>query len=377
MNKMLNILYENQVIPKELNSYIQNNKNIHKYFEQNFQGIKTKNYCGFLQINNQAYFIAPKIANDNTKNLDIFIYMLIYAYDIKISNEDISNFSNHQHKIFEIFIRFFTDRLLSELKKGLYKKYITQNENLKVLKGKYLIEKNFSNFYHQNIYCEFDEFSMDNELNQFFLFAIKTFKKYSNYSNLYKCEAILDEVEYKNIDIKKLNIHFDRMNKRYKHSFEIAIMILNKIIPMPNTSDTNSFAFLFDMAIVFEKFIANIYKDIDINTKTQTQEDFKYLHLKPDIIFKNTIIDTKYKKVKNKNDLSTQDKYQMFTYGVNFKINNTMLLYPKHIYDVKEYLQLGEDAKMIELKMRSIDLDSDLKFDEYISEIKNRLEMIR
>ena len=374
---MLNILYENQVIPKELNSYIQNNKNIHKYFEQNFQGIKTKNYCGFLQINNQAYFIAPKIANDNTKNLDIFIYMLIYAYDIKISNEDISNFSNHQHKIFEIFIRFFTDRLLSELKKGLYKKYITQNENLKVLKGKYLIEKNFSNFYHQNIYCEFDEFSMDNELNQFFLFAIKTFKKYSNYSNLYKCEAILDEVEYKNIDIKKLNIHFDRMNKRYKHSFEIAIMILNKIIPMPNTSDTNSFAFLFDMAIVFENFIANIYKDIDINTKTQTQEDFKYLHLKPDIIFKNTIIDTKYKKVKNKNDLSTQDKYQMFTYGVNFKINNTMLLYPKHIYDVKEYLQLGEDEKMIELKMRSIDLDSDLKFDEYISEIKNRLEMIR
>jgi 5-methylcytosine-specific restriction enzyme subunit McrC len=218
---------------------------------------------------------------------------------------------------------------------------------------------------------------MDNELNQFFLFAIKTFKKYSNYSNLYKCEAILDEVEYKNIDIKKLNIHFDRMNKRYKHSFEIAIMILNKIIPMPNTSDTNSFAFLFDMAIVFENFIANIYKDIDINTKTQTQEDFKYLHLKPDIIFKNTIIDTKYKKVKNKNDLSTQDKYQMFTYGVNFKINNTMLLYPKHIYDVKEYLQLGEDEKMIELKMRSIDLDSDLKFDEYISEIKNRLEMIR
>jgi 5-methylcytosine-specific restriction enzyme subunit McrC len=303
--------------------------------------------------------------------------MLIYAYDIKLSNEDISSLSNHQHKIFEVFIRFFTDKLLSELKKGLYKKYITKNESLKVLKGKYLIEKNFSNFYHQNIYCEFDEFSMDNELNKFFLFAIKTFKKHSKYSNLYKCEAILDEVSYENIDLKKLNIHFDRMNKRYKHSFEIAIMILNKIIPIPNSSDKNSFAFLFDMAIVFEKFIGNIYKDIDISTKIQTQKNFGNLQLKPDIIFKNTIIDTKYKKVKNRDDLSTQDKYQIFTYGVNFKINNTMLLYPKHIYDVKEYLQLGEDEKMIELKMRSIDLDSDLKFDEYISEIKNRLGMIR
>jgi 5-methylcytosine-specific restriction enzyme subunit McrC len=166
------------------------------------------------------------------------------------------------------------------------------------------------------------------------------------------------------------------MNKRYKHSFEIAIMILNKIIPMPNTSDTNSFAFLFDMAIVFEKFIGNIYKDIDISTKIQTQKNFGNLQLKPDIIFKNTIIDTKYKKVKNKDDLSTQDKYQIFTYGVNFKMKDTMLLYPKHIFDVNDELKLGRDEKMIELKMRSIDLDSDLEFDEYIVEIKNRLETI-
>jgi 5-methylcytosine-specific restriction enzyme subunit McrC len=373
----MNILYENRNIPKELNQYIENNTNIHKYFEQNFQGIKPKNYCGFLNINNQAYFIAPKILNDDNKNLDIFIYMLIYAYDIKLSNEDISNLSNHKHKIFKVFIRFFTDKLVSELKKGLYKKYITKNENLKVLKGKYLIEKNFSNVYHQNIYCEFDEFSMDNELNQLFLFAIKTFKKHSNYSNLYKCEAILDEVEYKNIDLKKLNIHFDRMNKRYKYSFEIAIMILNKIIPMPNSSDKNSFAFLFDMAEVFEKFIANVYKSIDSSTQTQVQKNFGNLQLKPDIIFKNTIIDTKYKKVKNKDDLSTQDKYQMFVYGTNFEMRDTMLLYPKHIYNIKEDLKLGRDQQMIELKMRSIDLDSDLKFDEYIAEIKNRLEGIR
>lgn len=372
----MKVFYENQNIPSELNQYIEGNKDIHKYFEPSFHGIKPKNYCGFISLNNEDYFIVPKIRQNKESNLDIFIYMLIYAYDIKLSNEEISNLSSNKHKIFEIFIRFFADNLLSELKKGLYKRYITQNENLKVLKGKYLIEKNFNNFYHQSIYCEFDEFSMDNELNRFFLFAIKTFMKYSNYANLYKCESILDEVEFKSIDINRLNIYFDRMNERYKHSFEIAIMILNRLITMPSTNNKKSFSFLFDMAEVFEKFIGNIYKNIDKDTKLQTVKNFGNLQLKPDIIFRNTIIDTKYKIVKNRDDLSTQDKYQMFVYGTNFEMKETMLLYPKHIYDVKENLKLGKYENMIELKMRSIDLDSELKFEAYVEEIKKRLELI-
>ena len=156
--------------------------------------------------------------------------MLIYAYNIKLSNEDISNFDNSPNKIFEVFIKFFADNLLRELKKGIHKTYIIKNENLKMLKGKYLIEKNFTNFYHQNIHCEFDEFSPDNEINQFFLFAIKALMKYSNYPNLRKIEAIFDEVQYKSIDIKRLkNIHFDRMNQRFNKSYKIALMILNKL----------------------------------------------------------------------------------------------------------------------------------------------------
>lgn len=372
----MTILYENQNIPTELNCQIKDNKALQPYFEHNFQGIKPKNYCGFLALANENYFIAPKISKDKDTNLNIFIYMLIYAYNIKLSNEDISNLSNSKHKIFETFIKFFADNLLSELKKGIYKSYITKDENLKILKGKYLIEKNFNNFYHQNIYCEFDEFSMDNELNRFFLFAIKTFMKYSNYTNLKKLETIFDEVSYQNIDIKKLNIHFDRMNSRFNHSFEIAIMLLNRLISMPNSSNTKSFAFLFDMAEVFEKFIGHVYLKINSNTKLQTQNRFGNLVLKPDIVFKNTIIDTKYKIVQSKEDLSTQDKYQMFTYGTNYNMENTMLLYPKHIKDVDDNLKLGVNEKMINLKMRSIDLDSELKFEEYFNEVQRKLEEI-
>ncbi len=353
----MKIIYENQELQQDLKPFVKENR------------------CGFLNINNENYFIAPKISNDENINQKIFMYMLFFAYDIKISNEDLANFENQQFKIFDIFIRYFTQELLQELKKGIYKTYIVKDENLKVLKGSYLIEKNFTNFYHQNIYCQYDEFSMDNQLNRFFLYAIDTFLKHSNYENLYKCKMIFDEVEKMSVDINRLNIHFDRLNQRYEKSFKLAIMILKALVSDVKDANKNSFTFLFDMSEVFEKFVGNIYKKIDTNVKLQSQRNFGNLQLKPDIISNNRIIDTKYKIVKNRDDLVTNDKYQMFTYGINFNIRNTMLLYPKHLFDVDENLKLGIGDNLVELKMRSLDLKyENIGYEEYITKIIARMK---
>ena len=373
----MKFILENQYIPKELESYIKEDKKLYDVFSLDFNGIKPKNTCGFLKINNQEYFIIPKITDENETNLNIFIYMFIFAYDIKIKNEDISQLQNIKYNFLKIFIKFFSDTLFEELKKGVSKKYINKEENLKVLKGKYLIKENFSNFYHQNIYCQFDEFSMDNELNQFFFYAIKIFKKYSNTQNLFRCESIFDEVEYKHIDIDRLKIKFDRLNHRFKKSFDIAMLILKSLSSQVDNSKNESFTFLFDMSEVFEKFIANLYKQIDSSTKVQIENNYENLKLKPDILTDSLIIDTKYKLVKNKEDLKTNDKYQMFTYGINFKRKETMLLYPKHIFDVNEDLKLGKDENLVKLKMRSIDLKSDDEgFEMYLDEIRRRVEKL-
>jgi len=375
---MMNIIYENENIPQELEEFIKTDKTLHDYFDINFDGIKPNNYCGFLHVNNQEYFLVPKISTDGDKNLNIFIYMLMHAYDIKLSKEHIANFADTKHRFFEIFIRYFSNKLLSELKKGVFKKYITLEDNLKVLRGKYLCEKNFTNFYHQNIYCEYDEFSMDNELNRFFLYAIKIFKKYSSCQNLSRCEMILDEVNFLHVETNRLHINFDRMNSRYKQSYDLAIMILNKFIPLPSKSNTQSFAFLFKMSEVFESFIGKIYQDIDRTTKLQNENEknFGNLKLKPDIVTRDMIIDTKYKKINSKDDLKTNDKYQMFAYGVNFEIENTMLLYPKHLLHVEEDLKLGEGEKMVKLRIMTIDLDSEKEFNEYIDEIRGKVSKI-
>ncbi len=273
----------------------------------------------------------------------------------------------------------FASNLLRELKKGLYKEYITMQDNLPVLKGKYLINENLKyNFTKNKIYCEYDEFSPNNSLNQFFLYAIKYLQKFVKDKKLLKqCELIFDEVEYKSVDINKLDrIHFNRLNQRFKTSFEIAILLLKQSIPLFN-QDEKSFAFLFDMNILFEKFIARMVKDLDNDAKIQNSDKFEDLILKPDIILKNQIIDTKYKKIKSIEDIKQSDKLQAFAYGINYGVNNVMLLYPKHLDEIKYDLILGKDDKKVELKIRSIDLNfmgNDYKV--YIDEIRKKVEIL-
>lgn len=378
---MKNVIYEYNNIKNELKNYVLKTKALHSYFSTTIDGsVKSKNYCGIVNFNNQNYFLLPKISKDNEQNLDIFTYMFIYAYDLDVKNEDFATSGNLKaDNILEVFIQLFAKNLLKEFQKGIYKNYITKDENLRVLKGKYLIDKNLKyNFNNSKIYCSYDEFSVDNELNRFFLFAIKTLLHYVKDKKLLKmCELILDEVTYFHIDINSFKLSFNRLNNRYKNSFKFALMLLKKIIATFSSGE-KSFAFLFDMNQLFEKFIGNIFKSIDKTTKLQTQKKFGNLLLKPDIIFQDTIIDTKYKIVKEKNDINTADKYQMFVYGVNFGCKNTMLLYPKHNnhIDIKP-LKLGINDNEINLDLKSVDLFWDgVCYGEYIEVMKERIKRL-
>lgn len=371
-----NIIYEYREVKNlDLKNYIQNTSSLHEFFKEDWGVLKARQYCGIIHYEGKDFYILPKISNNKEINLNIFTYMLMYAYDIKLHKEDIASAKNEKFdSILEVFIQLFAKKLLEEFQRGIYKEYKTLQDNLRVLRGKYLINENLKyNFTNAKIYCEYDEFTQNNELNQFFLFAIKSLMPYAKNKKLLKqCELVLDEVEFKNLDIKNLNINFNRLNTRFKNSFEFALLLLQKSIPLFE-KDKKSFAFLFDMNKLFELFVGNLYKDIDKDTKTQNSKNFGNLVLKPDIIMRDCIIDTKYKIAKDKEDLKTNDKYQMFVYGINFKTTNTMLLYPKHQENVYEDLKLGKDDKMIELKMRSIDLDFSGGFDGYVQEMKQRV----
>lgn len=378
---MQNIIYEYEEVNNiDLKNHIINASELHKYFKLEWKTLKARQYCGILNFDNTDYYLLPKIANHNDKqNLNIFIYMLMYAYDVKLSNEQIASCANQEkNTILEVFVQMFSQNLLNELKKGIYKEYITQQDNLPVLKGKYLINENVKyNFTKNKIYCEYDEFSANNSLNQFFLYAVKFLQKFVKDKKLLKqCELIFDEVEYKSVDINKLNkVHFNRLNQRFKISYEIAILLLKQSIPL-FSQGKKSFAFLFDMNILFERFISKLIKNIESSTQIEVKKLFGDLLLNPDIIIPNKlIIDIKYKIPISINDIKAEDRHQLYVYGNNFNIQNVCMLYPKNKYNDKKKISLGSNNKSINLYLKFIDLfiDQDMKYLEYINEQKENL----
>ncbi len=368
--------YEYETITDEtLINAVKENPKLQNYFTSGFNDIKATQYCGILHVKGEDYYILPKIAKNETRNLDTFIYMLAHAYDINLKNETMAGSANTQFNLLETLIKIFTRELLHQLQVGLYREYVTFSENLTTLRGKYLIDENLKhNMTHHKIYCEFDEFSMDNPLNRFFLFALKALMPFTcNKKELRLIEAIYDETQYQSIDIHRIEtMNFNRMNARYEKSFDMAMLLLRRLTPL-FSHDKQSFAFLFDMNELFEKFIGKIFEQIEPKTQLQVERNFGNLKLKPDIVLPEMIVDTKYKIINSREDISAADKYQMFAYGKNFKVKNTMLLYPKHLLHVSDDLMLGREEG-VGLLLRSVDLDCDGGYEEFLDITCKRIE---
>ena len=348
---------------------------LQNYFAPDFGGVKSKQHCGLLHVNGQTHYILPKIAKDEHQNLHTFIYMLAYAHDFDLSNTDIGGSDNASLQMLEVLIALFAKELLNQLQLGLYREYVTFEENLQTLRGKYLIDENLRyNLTAHRIYCAFDEFSMDNQLNRFFLFAVKTLLGFTcKPKKLRLIEAIYDEVGYIRHDVERLTPpRFDRLSLRYKKSYDMAALLLKRLLPLFDRGE-RSFAFLFDMNELFERFVGKMIMQIKPETQLQKERNFGNLKLKPDIVLPELIIDTKYKLINGREDISAADKYQMFTYGKNFQISQTMLLYPKYLLHVKDDLMLGKEEG-VALMLRSVDLDFDGGYEGFIDNMKEEIK---
>lgn len=370
-------IYEYSVVDPKIQSYIVESEKLHKYFSFDWGTLKTRQYCGILNIEGENIYLLPKISNKEEKtNLDIFIYMLIYAYDMQLENEDIASCRNENQTILEVFVQLFAKQLFRELQMGVYKEYITEEDNLTTIRGKYLVNENIRhNFTNSKIYCEYDEFSMNNELNQFFLYAIKTLQHFvKDVRVLKQCELVLDEVEYRSFDIESFSTHFHRLNYRFQESFEFALLLLKQSIPL-FSKENKSFAFLFDMNILFEKFVGKMFQEIDPSTELQNEKVCSDLVLRPDILTERMIVDTKYKKLGAKNEIKQSDKLQMYAYEKNFGQKDTMLLYPRHLEHFNFALKLDE----VNLFVKSLELNVEcFGYEEYIEIMRSKIrELLR
>lgn len=332
-------------------------------------------------------------------------YMLAYAFRIlrqtnyeKIKTEPFEN-------VQDLFASIIQIGVSEQLKRGLNKEYILENENLKVLRGKLdltnTIKLRTKNDI-QTLACEHDNLSVNNRFNQIIkttMLNLVNEKSIKRETRL-KLGSILrffgDVDSIKLSEVKWSQLRFQKNNKSYEMLLNICYFVYTESILSHNSGDKKVMAFSDEnMAKVYERFILEYYKqhhrELSVSAaeiKWDLDEDFmepiiKYLpKMQSDITLRHNgytlIIDAKYysknmQQQFDKNTLISSNLYQIYTYVKNEdragggKVSG-MLLYAKTNSDIVPNADFSTGGNRISVKTLNLDAD--------FGEIKQQLDKI-
>ena len=369
----------------KLQSYIKC-QNLSSALNVTRNGIKANSWVGVIKYKKTHFQILPKLICDDNENkeciLKNLIYMLSYTKNLDIKTNDDAKLSAERNPFIEILIREYAKSLFDCLKRITPKQYTRQEDNLNFLKGKIKFNKNikYNSSNNAKFYCEYDEFSEDNILNQLFLFVSTCLYNISDNSQNKK---LLNFIINYYSDIKL--VRFDKFKARkiklsqnqelFKKPFNLAKMFVEKTSVDLSKNKFENITLVWDMNVLFEEFVFEIMKKSCPDWKLTAQKGRKLLKGNEnkkrntfiDIFaqkeYKNLIIDTKYKKFIDEDSFSNADVFQVSTYCLLHNTNNAILLYPQWENNKKPdtrdyYLNNGNDNYKISFKTINLKYDN-------------------
>lgn len=377
----------------ELNRYIETKKLDKTNIVWSRDSVLFIDYVGFIKLSTVSIEILPKIdinKNDYEGSRKALLNMLNKSGIIKFNYSDLGMLSIYKMNLEEILALIFSKTLQSQLIRGPYLEYVNVEENSKALKGSILVKEHIKNIsrYRSDVFCKFEEFSIDNTLNQIFNTCIKkiirNIKSSETLKILSHINVVFSEVGYIDVNNKKiLDYKFNRLNSRFEPSLLLAKMLLNGFSSIGNKGDDKSFAILFEMNDVYEKYITNLLR-LNLNKYSVHSQHSKYkllknektdrdiFSLKPDIVIEvdgkeKLIIDTKWKKIDknlNRHGVKRDDFYQMYAYLTRYKDSKSaILLYPSVGNESYEYLESWylDENKDKKIRVYTVCLDDEEK----------------
>lgn len=371
-------------------------------------GIKANSWVGVIKYKNLHLEILPKLISVNVNNdnkisedersiiLKNLIFMLSYTKKLDIKTNDNAKLATEKNPFIEILIREFATSLFESLKRLTPKRYVREEENLNYLKGKIKFSENIRyNCTNQaKFYCEYDEFSENNLLNQLFLFVSTCLYNISNSSyNKKTLKFIINyysDISFVRFDkFKARKIKLTRNQELFKKPFKLAKMFVEQTSVDLSKNKFENITLVWDMNKLFEEFIFELIKRKIPECHASAQKTKRLLvrdketrrDTKVDILVQKpkVIIDTKYKKFTNFKEISSADIYQVTTYCLLHKYHRAILLYPQFENeepDIKNY-HLNNDGNQYRIDFCTINLKyNDLKNEQTQKDIVDKLKQI-
>lgn len=321
-----------------------------------YLGIHPQTLCASYFIgaewltDSHAVVVTPKISNLDF--IEMFVCALKFEpsakyfskfYDINFNSKPIkTNVFNNQ--ITPLIVIHFIALLKKITKRGLKKAYVMKNENLQSkIKGKIIvsqhIKQNVIPRREDRIFCQYQEYTVDNLENRILKKALIYAESYINSLSTHKSFATLISIvnnikSYftevsEDVELRELkSIVNNKIYKEYSEGIRIAKMILRKFnYSISETKISMDFtpAFWIDMSRLYEVYIySKLYERYGDIIKFQVMG---YWKTAVDFVDtdKKIVIDTKYKpQYIESNGGIVEDIRQISAYARDSKILKTM-----------------------------------------------------
>ena len=317
-------------------------------------------------------------------------YMLCYSFNKNLlAEKDISSVNSESFdNIYNLFSIILCMMIRKQIKKGMNKDYINKTESMSTVKGKINLAETInqnSQVRHQLV-CQYDEFSVNNPLNQIIKttadYLIKS-KKVGDFTKkeLKKLMLFFNNVSIIDISIINWkNLIFNRNNNSYKSIMILCELILKGLIASSEKGEKQFKEFLDETALhsIYESFIREYYKKKGLPAskrkfRLSDNENSIVGFAETDITLENEkdmlIIDAKFYdhildtgRYEGSKIISRDNINQVFTYVVKQKFETAknvkgMLLYAQTIDEPEEYEPAIIAGYVI--KIRTLDLNKD------------------
>jgi 5-methylcytosine-specific restriction enzyme subunit McrC len=337
------------------------------------KGLTARAQVGVVRVGEIQIEILPKIdapdppggpaAHTAGRNL---LWMLAYAGDIRIVEQDAASLAEQPGSWFELLTRLFAVGLYREVLSGLAHLYVSEQATLPALRGRWDIQRQFARLRQARPDFDVivDEFTADVPLNQVFRWVVeRLFELTLDDENrrllgeLREWFGLVSLLPQATLELAG-QVHFTRLNDRFQPAFNMARLFLSASAVRPAGGDLAGYAFTFDMNVLFERFMAAfishhrasilperwrgaaIVVQADGRPVYLAQVDGQpVLRLRPDLLLEISvesspvlIADTKYKTLRpgaRGAHLSEEDVYQMLAYSTRFGCPRLLLLYPQ------------------------------------------------
>src|SRR6266496_315315 len=313
--------------------------------DQTFFSVNPEQWVGHFTLPSGSIVrITPKIPTATV--LRMLAYAFLRWHEPFLRPEEVEYETDSL--LFEPLVRLFNELVTARTRKGLVQDYVRHEENLTVVRGKFIfrehIQKNAG--YPNRAFCRFFENTVDVPDNQIICRTLRVLLSNSPWTrrtehdliaNLHQFEAVSD------VYPRSLHLgvhHYHRLNEDYAVIHQLCALFLASSSISESVGSFPFKGFLLDMNKLFEKFVEQAFvtvgKRLRLDIRAQKQElladgDF-VATIQPDIIVSSfgtikAIVDAKYKR--DAVGPQNSDIFQVVAYGTALRCLNTYLVYPE------------------------------------------------